>query len=180
MAHPLRTFVATVEDVPGVLNRVASLFRRRAYNIVSLTVGRSEEEGVSRLTVVVEADEATAHRLEASLYKLVNVLEVRELSGDEAVERDLALIKVRANASTRAAVVQLCELFRARVVDVSSDALVVEITGTRDKIDGLRNVLAEHGILEMVRTGAVAMMRGKPESKTQTDAAAGGPVATTH
>jgi acetolactate synthase-1/3 small subunit len=180
VSNPFRTFVATVEDVPGVLNRVASLFRRRAYNIVSLTVGRSEDEGVSRLTVVVEADEATAHRLEASLYKLVNVLEVRELSGDQAVERDLALIKVKANAQTRAAVVQLCELFRARVVDVSAEALVVEITGTRDKIDGLKNVLAEHGILEMVRTGAVAMMRGVPETKTSSDAAGSGPVAHTH
>jgi acetolactate synthase-1/3 small subunit len=160
----LRTFVATVEDVPGVLNRVASLFRRRAFNIVSLTVGRSEQPGVSRLTVVVEADDATAHRLEANLYKLVNVLGVQELDGSEAVERDLALIKVKADAASRATVVQLCELFRARVIDVGATALVVEITGTRDKIDGLRNVLGEHGILEMVRTGAVAMTRGEPDS----------------
>jgi acetolactate synthase-1/3 small subunit len=155
----LRTFVATVEDVPGVLNRVASLFRRRAFNIISLTVGRSEREGQSRLTVVTDADESTARRLEANLYKLVNVLHVRELTTG-AVIRDMALIKVRADTQSRPAIVQLAELFHSRVVDVTPDVLIVEITGTQPKIDGLQKVLEPFGILEMVRTGVVALPRG--------------------
>jgi acetolactate synthase-1/3 small subunit len=163
----LRTFVATVEDVPGVLNRIASLFRRRAFNIVSLTVGRSEREGQSRLTVVTDADESTARRLEANLYKLVNVLHVRELTQGTAVIRDLALVKVRADTQTRPAVVQLVELFHARVVDVTPEVLVVEITGTQPKIDGFQKVMEPYGILEMVRTGVVAMPRGADEDATQ-------------
>ena len=163
-----RTFVAAVEDVPGVLNRVASLFRRRAFNIASLTVGRTETPGVSRLTVVVEADEETARRLEADLYKLVNVLEVVELDGPETLSRELALIKVRAEGAERAAVVQLADLFRARVVHVDPACVVLEITGTRDKVDGLVEVLAPHGILEMTRTGEVAMpRRTKTREETQ-------------
>jgi acetolactate synthase-1/3 small subunit len=162
----LRTFVATVEDVPGVLNRVASLFRRRAFNIVSLTVGRSEREGQSRLTVVTDADESTARRLEANLYKLVNVLHVRELTTG-AVIRDMALIKVRADASTRPAIVQLAELFHSRIVDVTPDVLIIEITGTQPKIDGLQKVLEPYGILEMVRTGVVAVPRGNVDEPAQ-------------
>ena len=160
----LRTFVATVEDVPGVLNRVASLFRRRAFNIVSLTVGRSERAGQSRLTVVTECDDATAARLEANLYKLINVLAVRELEG-EAIARDLALVKVRADATTRPQVVQLVDLFHARVVDVAPDALIVEVSGPIDEIDRLQKVLEPYGILEMVRTGVVAMTRGPQETQ---------------
>jgi acetolactate synthase I/III small subunit len=164
-----RTFVATVEDVPGVLNRVASLFRRRAFNIASLTVGRTETTGVSRLTVVVEADEETARRLEASLYKLVNVLDVVELEGPETLSRELALIKVRADGPRRAEVVQIADLFRARVVHVDPACVVLEITGTRDKVDGLVEVLEPHGILEMTRTGEVAMPRRvlKPKEEIQ-------------
>lgn len=156
----LHTLIVTVEDKPGVLNRVASLFRRRGYNIESLTVGHTAEPGVSRMTVVVDADEDTVRRLEANLYKLVNVLYVENLRGQSAVVRDLALFKVRAGAGERAQVLQLCDVFRARVVDVGVENVVLEITGTPDKIDGLEKVLAPYGILEMVRTGAVAMTRG--------------------
>jgi acetolactate synthase I/III small subunit len=156
----LRTFIAHVEDRPGVLARVASLFRRRAFNIESLTVGRSAEPGVSRMTVVMEADDDTAERVVANLYKLVNVLEVEDVSHAPAVVRDLALIKVRADAASRADVLRLCDVFRARVIDVAAEAMIVEITGTQDKIDGLCAVLETHGIVEMVRTGAVAMSRG--------------------
>jgi acetolactate synthase-1/3 small subunit len=160
MSRRLRTFVAYVEDRPGVLNRVSSLFRRRAFNIASLTVGRCDRPGVSRMTVEAEADDDTARRIEANLYKLVDVLYVRDLSGAERVSRDLMLIKVRANAKARPEVLQLTEVFRARVVDVAPEALIVELTGTEDKLDGLVEVLRPFGILEMVRTGAVAMARG--------------------
>lgn len=159
MSSP-HTLIVTVEDRPGVLNRVASLFRRRGYNIESLTVGHTAEPGVSRMTVVVDADDDTVRRLEANLYKLVNVLFVENLRDKGAVVKDLALIKVRAGAAERAQLLQLLEAFRARAVDIGADSLVVEITGAPDKIDGLVSVLEPFGVLEMVRTGAVAMTRG--------------------
>jgi len=155
----LRTFIMHVEDLPGVLNRVTSLFRRRGYNIESLAVGRTEVPGVSRMTIVMEADDDAARRIEANLYKLVNVLRVEDTTRRPSVSRELALIKVRADQASRAHVLQLAEVFRARVIDVGTEAMIFEITGTRDKIDGLVEVLAPYGIVEMVRTGAVAMVR---------------------
>ena len=155
----LRTFIAHVEDLPGVLNRVTSLFRRRSYNIESLAVGRTHEAGVSRMTLVIEADDHGARRIEANLYKLVNVLRVEETAQRATVARELALIKVRADAGSRPAVVQVCEVFRARVIDVAPEALICEITGPAAKIDGFVDVLAPFGVVEMVRTGAVAMVR---------------------
>jgi len=154
------TLVAYVEDKPGVLNRVSSLFRRRAFNIESLTVGHTEQPGVSRMTIVVDADEFEVRRIEANLYKLVNVLRVEDVTNTPAVTRDLALIKVAADINTRAQVMQLVDVFRARIVDVANESLVVEITGTEDKIEGLIEVLRPMGIVEMVRTGIVAMTRG--------------------
>ncbi len=156
----VRTFLAYLEDKPGVLNRVTSLFRRRAFNIESLTVGRTERPDVSRMTLVVRADDDAARRLEAHLWKLVNVIEVDEVSHAPAIVRELALVKVRAPENTRAAVMQLCEVFRARVVDVTPDALSIEITGAPDKVDGLLEMLRAYGVVEMVRTGSVAMRRG--------------------
>src|SRR5579862_3706870 len=155
----LHTFIAYVEDLPGVLNRVTSLLRRRNYNIVSLTVGRTEREGVSRMTIVLEADDDGARRIEANLYKLVNVLWVQNASETATMARELALIKVRTTSVNRGEIMRLCDVFRARVVDVGPEALVAEITGAGDKIDGLLDVLRPFGILEMVRTGAVAMVR---------------------
>ncbi|HET7502715.1 MAG TPA: acetolactate synthase small subunit [Kofleriaceae bacterium] len=155
----LRTFIAYVEDLPGVLNRVTSLFRRRGYNIESLAVGRTHEPGVSRMTVVMSADESDARRIEANLYKLVNVLRVDDTAMRQTVARELALIKVRADVTTRPSVMQVCEVFRARVIDVAPEALICEITGTAGKIDGFVDVLAPFGLVEMVRTGAVAMVR---------------------
>lgn len=155
----LRTYIMHVEDLPGVLNRVTSLFRRRGYNIESLTVGRTEMHGVSRMTIVMEADDDAAHRIEANLYKLVNVLKVEDTTRRPCVQRELALIKVRADQAVRAHVLQLAEVFRARVLDVAPEALIFEITGPRDKIDGLAGVLSEYGIVEIARTGAVAMLR---------------------
>lgn len=156
----LNTFVVYVEDKPGVLTRVASLFRRRAFNIDSLTVGRTEKSGVSRMTIVVDTDEAGARRLEAHLYKLINVLLVENVTAEPAVYRELAMIRVTASAAQRSHIMDLVEVFRAKVVDVSPESMMIEITGTEDKIEGLLHVLEGYGVLEMVRTGRVAMRRG--------------------
>ena len=155
-----RTLVAWVEDKPGVLNRVASLFRRRAFNIESLTVGHTEEPGVSRMTIVVDSERTDAEKVVQHLYKLVNVIKVEDVTEQAAVVRDLALVKVRASNGSRSEVMQIVETFRARVVDVGLDTLTVEVTGTEDKINGLVEVLRPFGVEEMVRTGRVAMVRG--------------------
>lgn len=159
-APKLRTFVVYVEDLPGVLNRVSSLFRRRNYNIVSLCVGPTHEKGVSRMTIVVDADDDVGRRIEANLYKLVNVLRVDDITHKQMVTRGLALIKVWAGPEERAKVLQICEVFRARVVDISADAVIVEATGTLEKIEGLVSILGELGVAEMAQTGEVAMTRG--------------------
>jgi acetolactate synthase-1/3 small subunit len=155
-----RTLVAWVEDKPGVLNRVASLFRRRAFNIESLTVGHTEEPGVSRMTIVVDSERTDAEKVVQHLYKLVNVIRVEDVTEQPAVVRDLALVKVQASNGSRSEVMQIVETFRARVVDVGLDTLTVEVTGTEDKINGLVEVLRPFGVEEMVRTGRVAMVRG--------------------
>ena len=154
------TFVVYVADQPGVLNRVASLIRRRGYNIVSLTVGHTEVEGQSRMTLVVDASPDAAPRIEAHLYKLVHVRRVENVTSASAVCRDLAMVKVAATPSTRNHVMQLVDVFRARVVDVAPDSLIVEITGAEDKIDGFVEMLRPFGLIEMARTGTVAMTRG--------------------
>ena len=140
----MQTLVAYVENKPGVLNRVSSLARRLAINIDSLTVGPTENEEIARMTIVAHTDERGAHRLEASLEKLVDVLLAENISSRAVLERDLALIKV----------------FRARVVDVAPESLIIEVSGTVDKIDGLLEVLRPFGVLEMARTGRIAMTRG--------------------
>jgi acetolactate synthase-1/3 small subunit len=154
------TLVALVEDKPGVLNRVASLFRRRAFNIESLTVGHTEQVGISRMTIVVDSNQTNAERVIANLYKQVNIIQVADLAVSPIVSRDLALIKVSATPERRAEIMQLVEVFRARIVDVTNDSLIIEITGDEDKIDGFVEVMRPFGILEMVRTGIVAMARG--------------------
>jgi acetolactate synthase-1/3 small subunit len=156
----LHSFVVYMDDQPGVLNRVASLLRRRAFNIESLTVGHTETPGVSRMTLVLEAGGDEAVRLVANLHKLVNVLRVADVTDRPTVFRDLALIKVAAPPDARAGVMQLVQVFRARVVDLAADSLIIEATGTEDKIDGLIEVLRPFGLIEMVRTGRVAMERG--------------------
>ena len=156
----LNTFMVYVENKPGVLTRVASLFRRRAFNIDSLTVGRTEKPEVSRMTITVEADRDQARRIEANLYKLVNVLLVENITNQPAIVRDLAMIRVAATHDARSHVLELASVFRGRVVDVAAESLTIEITGGEDKIDGLLEVLRPYGVLEMVRTGIVAMRRG--------------------
>ena len=157
----LNTFVVHVENKPGVLTRVASLFRRRAFNIDSLTVGRTEKPEVSRMTIVVDADRDQALRVEANLYKLVNVLLVENITGKPSICRDLAIIKISAPPTSSArTILEVVNVFRARVVDFDTDSLTIEITGSEEKIDRLLKVLRPYGILEMVRTGVVAMRRG--------------------
>ena len=154
------TLVALVEDKPGVLNRVASLFRRRSFNIESLTVGHTDQPGVSRMTIVIDSTQTNADRVTAHLYKLVNIIHVADLADAPVVSRDLALIKVAATPDRRAEIMQLVEVFRARIVDVANDSLIIEITGDEEKIDGFVEVMRPFGIMEMVRTGIVAMARG--------------------
>src|SRR6267143_7074372 len=160
----LNTFMVYVENKPGVLTRVASLFRRRAFNIDSLTVGRTEKTEVSRMTITVDTNPDQAKRIEANLYNLVNVLLVENITNQPAIARDLAMIKVAATHEARSHVLELASVFRARVVDVAPDSLTIEITGAEDKIDGLLEVLRPYGVLEMVRTGIVAMRRGSKSS----------------
>lgn len=154
------TFVVHVADKPGALNRVASLVRRRGYNIESLTVGHTGTPGLSRMTVVVDATADAAARIEANLYKLVHVQRVENVTAVPAVFRYLALIKVAATAESRSQVMQLVDVFRARVVDVAPDSLIIEITGADEKIDGLLEILRPFGVLEVARTGCLAMARG--------------------
>ena len=163
----LHTFVALVEDKPGVLTRVASLFRRLNINIVSLTVGHSERGGVSRMTIVCDASPTAGHRIAASLYKLENVLQVDDVGQLSHVARELALIKVAATPKSRSQVFELVEVFRARIVDLAPESLMIEITGVESKIEGLIQVLNENGdrILEISRTGRMVMRRGQHTSK---------------
>jgi acetolactate synthase-1/3 small subunit len=163
----LHTFVALVEDKPGVLTRVASLFRRLNINIVSLTVGHSERVGVSRMTIVCDASPTAGHRIAASLYKLENVLEVDDVGQLSHVARELALIKVAATPKTRSMVFELVEVFRARIVDLAPESMMIEITGVESKIEGLIQVLNENGdrILEISRTGRMVMRRGQHTSR---------------
>jgi acetolactate synthase-1/3 small subunit len=169
----LHTFVALVSDKPGVLTRVASLFRRLNINIVSLTVGESERPDVSRMTIVCEAPDHAAHRIKASLYKLEITVDVDEVGRSEAVIRELCLIKVAAGPShplgqnSRSQIFELANVFRARVVDLAPESIMLEMTGSASKIEGLIQVLTESGytILEVSRTGRMAMRRGHHTSR---------------
>ncbi len=162
------TLVARVQDQPGVLNRVASLFRRRAFNIESLTVGGSEAPDFSRMTIVVDTARAPAHLVAANLRKLVPVAEVTDVTHLPTVDRDLALIRVRCEPSTRGEIANLVDIFRSRIVDVAPDSVIVEVTGDLEKVNGLVELLRPRGILEMVRTGKVAMVRGTAAAPGET------------
>ena len=163
----LHVFIVHVENKPGVLTRVASLFRRRAFNIDSLTVGRTEKPDVSRMTIVVDTDRDGARRLEAHLYKLVNVLLVEDVTNQKSINRDLAMIKVACSHETRPHILGLVDVFRARVIDLAIDSIIMEITGQEEKIDRLIEVLRPYGLLEMVRTGIVSMRRGTSASNVK-------------
>ena len=163
----LHTFVAYVEDKPGVLTRVASLFRRLNINIHSLSVGRSERPGLSRLTLVCDASAEAGDRIRASIFKLENVLDVDDIAGAPSVTRELALIKVAATKDTRSRIFELVEVFRARIVDLAPESLMIEMTGVESKIEGLIQVLTEgdNPILEVCRSGKMTMRRGHHTSR---------------
>ncbi len=157
-----KTLIALMEDKPGVLDRVASLFRRRNFNIESMSVGHSETAGISRMTLVVDClDETQEEQVVKQFHKLIEVLKVTEADKVEStLHRELALIKVAANLETRAHIIQLVDVFRAQVLDVSPASMTVEVTGTEDKVNSLIELLRPFGIKELARTGRVAMLRG--------------------
>jgi acetolactate synthase I/III small subunit len=161
------TLSVLTENKPGVLARVAGLFSRRGFNIESLAVGPTENPDVSRMTIVVSVDELPLEQVTKQLNKLVNVIKIVELEPSTAVQRELLLVKVRADATVRSQVLETVQLFRAKVVDVSPEALTIEATGTADKLDALLRMLEPFGLREMVQSGMVAVGRG-PRSITAT------------
>jgi acetolactate synthase I/III small subunit len=154
------TLSVLVEDKPGVLARVASLFSRRGFNIQSLAVGATEQKDMSRMTIVVSVEDSPLEQITKQLNKLVNVIKIVEQEPDNSVDRELALIKVRADAATRSQVIEAVNLFRAKVVDVSTESLIIETTGTPEKLEALLRVLEPYGIRELVQSGVVSLSRG--------------------
>ena len=155
--HTLSVLVA---NESGVLARIAGMFSRRGFNIDSLAVGRTENDDISRITLVVASDDRELEQITKQLHKLVVVYRINDLTDKEIVSRDLALIKVESNADTRSEIMEIIDIFRAKIVDVSSDSVMVEVTGDEDKINALEDLLRPFGIKELIRTGQIAMMRG--------------------
>lgn len=153
------TLSVLVQDEAGVLTRIAGLFARRGYNIESLAVGPAEKEGISRITMVVPGDDRTIEQLTKQLYKLINVLKVQDVTQVPSVERELMLIKVSATASSRAEVIELAQVFRARVVDIAEDSLTLEVVGDPGKMVAIIQLLSKFGIREIARTGKITLMR---------------------
>jgi len=160
MATTKHTLVALVEDKPGVLNRMASLFRRRGFNIESIAVGHSEVPHLSRVTIVVDGATTMVEQVRKQLDKVIDVVRVSDITGDNTVARELALIKVKATSSTRSEIIEIVDIFRASIVDVASGSLTIEVTGDEEKINSLFNLLRSFGIKEIARTGRIAMTRG--------------------
>jgi acetolactate synthase I/III small subunit len=154
------TITALVENTPGVLARVAGLFSRRGFNIESLAVSITEDPTVSRMTIVVGGNERVLEQIEKQLNKLIEVIKVYDYAGTPAVERELALIKVSAGPDRRAEIMQICDIFRGKIIDVSDRTLTIEVTGPGDKVDALKDLLNPYGIKELVRTGKIALSRG--------------------
>lgn len=154
------TVVAIVEDKPGVLMRVSSLFRRRGFNIESLTVGPTESPGLSRMTIVVDGESTPVEQVEKQLYKLIDVIKVSDLSHEDTVARELALIKVRANNLNRHEILEIAQVFRADVVDLATNSVILQVVGDEDKVNGLIKMCEPYGIRELSRTGRMAMVRG--------------------
>ena len=154
------TLAVTVENQPGVLTRVASLFRRRGYNIESLAVGATHDPSVSRMTLVVQGESVVLEQVTKQLYKLVEVIKVVDISTTDSVNRELALVKIKAEPGDRTEIAQMANIFRANIVDISRNSLIVEVTGDERKIDALMEALRPFGIIEMVRTGKAAIQRG--------------------
>lgn len=155
------TLAVLVQNSPGVLARVAGLFSRRGFNIDSLSVGRTENPDVSRMTIVVEADELTIEQVTKQLHKLVDLIKLCDITKEQFVDRELMLIKVHADPASRGEIMQIVDIFRARIVDIGRKSLTIEATGDEEKINAIEQSLAPFGIRELVRTGKVAMVRGK-------------------
>jgi acetolactate synthase-1/3 small subunit len=154
------TLIAWLEDKPGVLNRVVGMFRRRNFNIESLTVGHSETPGISRLTFVVDGDNRMVEQAVKQLYKLVDVTKVEDITKKPAIKREMALIRIKVDVKTRGEIMQIADIYRANIVDMSMDSVVVQAVGAEDRVESLIDLLSNYQVLEMVRTGAVAMTRG--------------------
>jgi len=160
LANTKHTLVALVDDKPGVLNRIASLFRRRTFNIQSLAVGSSEHPGLSRMTIVVGGDAAQVEQVRKQLEKLINVVKVSDITEEDMVSRELALIKVKTTTTTRSEIMQIVSIFRANIVDVGPNSLTVEVTGDENKVNSLLGLLHDFGVKELSRTGRIALTRG--------------------
>ncbi len=160
MATTKHTLVALVEDRPGVLNRVSSLFRRRNFNIESIAVGHTEQPNLSRMTIIVEGDDAKVEQVRKQLDKVIDVVKIVDITSDDKVARELALVKVKSTASTRSEIIQIVDIFRANIVDVSPGSLMVEVTGDEEKVGSLVDLLRGFGIREIARTGRIALTRG--------------------
>jgi acetolactate synthase-1/3 small subunit len=160
MAAIKHTLVALVADRPGVLNRMASLFRRRGFNIESIAVGHSELPHLSRVTIVVDGTTTSVEQVRKQLDKVIDVVKVSDITGDDIVVRELALIKVKATSASRSEIIQIVDVFRASIVDVAADSVTIEVTGDEEKIASLYNLLRGFGIKEIARTGRIAMTRG--------------------
>jgi len=155
------TLSVLVENKPGVLTRVAGLFARRGFNIDSLAVAETENPAVSRMTITVDEQDSPVEQVTKQLHKLINVLKITDLDPTGSVERELLLVKVRADAVSRPAIMQLVEIFRAKIIDVNAEVVIIEMSGTREKVGALMELLAPYGVVELMRTGRIAMSRGR-------------------
>ena len=160
MAAKKHALVAMVADKPGVLNRIASLFRRRGFNIESIAVGHSEMPKVSRMTMVVDGSTTQVEQVRKQLEKVVDVLKVSDVTGEGTITRELAMIKVKTTIANRSEIIQIVDIFRANIVDVSSNSVAIEVTGDEEKVNSLYKLLRGFGIIEIARTGVIAMTRG--------------------
>ena len=154
------TIVALVEDKPGVLNRIASKWRQRGFNIESLAVGHSEIPGLSRMTFTIDGAMHDIDQVTKQLFKIIEVVKIEDITADDVVARELALIRVTATPETRSAILEIAGVFRANVIDVAVDSLILELTGTEDKVEAIYELLLPYGVKELVRTGRIAMIRG--------------------
>lgn len=155
------TLSVLVENKPGVLTRVAGLFARRGFNIDSLVVAETENPAVSRMTITVDEQDQPIEQVTKQLHKLINVIKITDLDPAGSVERELLLIKVKADAQTRSEIMQMVEIFRAKIVDVTREVLIIEMTGTREKVSAFLDLISSFGVVELMRTGRIAMSRGK-------------------
>jgi len=158
------TLSILVENKPGVLTRIAGLFARRGFNIDTLTVGPTDDDRISRVTLTLDGAVHPIDQVTKQLHKLINVLKIRDLEPAETVARELALFKIAADGQTRAEVMQICEIFRGKVVDVGKRSIIIEITGTNDKIEAFERLVRPFGLVEMMRTGEIAITRGRGET----------------